>query len=475
MTLVAWGPAVPDLVSAADTLAAEHGLEAEVVDLRSLVPLDMETVLASVRKTGPLRRRQPGDPRRQLRQRDRRPDPARGLRLPRRAGRPDRRRERHLAAGGRPRAGLPAERRRHRPRRPGHRLTRRPRVEDPSMVHAILMPKPGQMTEECTVIAWHKSEGDPVRKGDILFEIETDKSAMEVEAFDDGVLLRTPRRRGRDRPRQRRLRLRRRAGRGDPRRGRPAAPRRGRRRRPRPAAPAAATAPLRRRGARVRGTAPASASAGAGSVRAADRAGDQPAGEPPGRRGRPRPAVDRGHRPGRPDRRARRAGGDRGQGAAAARPRPRDRRTPRTAPRPGDPRRGGAAARSAGCAASSPSASPRAPRRSPTSRSPWPSTSRPCSACARSSRPRARNLTVTDFVLAATAQTLAEFPDVNSRTDGTLVWPRRRVHLGLAVSLPGGLVVPVIRDADRLPLGELHDRAAALPARPATGRSAPTT
>ena len=57
------------------------------------------------------------------------------------------------------------------------------------MAHAILMPKPGQMTEECTVIAWHKKEGDPVRRGDILFEIETDKSTMEVEAFDDGVLL----------------------------------------------------------------------------------------------------------------------------------------------------------------------------------------------------------------------------------------------------------------------------------------------
>jgi pyruvate dehydrogenase E2 component (dihydrolipoamide acetyltransferase) len=74
------------------------------------------------------------------------------------------------------------------------------------------------------------------------------------------------------------------------------------------------------------------------------------------------------------------------------------------------------------------------------------------------------NLTVTDFVLAATAQTLAEFPDVNSRTDGVSVWPRRRVHLGLAVSLPAGLVVPVIRDADRLPIGELHERAAALAA-----------
>ncbi len=51
-TIVAWGPAVVDALAAAETLAAEHGVEVEVIDLRSLVPLDMETVLASVRKTG---------------------------------------------------------------------------------------------------------------------------------------------------------------------------------------------------------------------------------------------------------------------------------------------------------------------------------------------------------------------------------------------------------------------------------------
>jgi len=78
-------------------------------------------------------------------------------------------------------------------------------------------------------------------------------------------------------------------------------------------------------------------------------------------------------------------------------------------------------------------------------------------------------LTVTDFVLAATAQTLAEFPDVNARTDGVSVWPRRRVHLGLAVSVPGGLVVAVLRDADRMTLGDLHDRAADLAARAREG------
>jgi 2-oxoisovalerate dehydrogenase E1 component len=51
-TIVAWGPAVVDALVAADALAAEHDLSAEVVDVRSLVPLDMDTVLVSVRKTG---------------------------------------------------------------------------------------------------------------------------------------------------------------------------------------------------------------------------------------------------------------------------------------------------------------------------------------------------------------------------------------------------------------------------------------
>jgi 2-oxoisovalerate dehydrogenase E1 component len=52
VTLVAWGPAVTDALKAADVLATEHGLSADVIDLRSLIPLDMDTVLASVRRTG---------------------------------------------------------------------------------------------------------------------------------------------------------------------------------------------------------------------------------------------------------------------------------------------------------------------------------------------------------------------------------------------------------------------------------------
>jgi 2-oxoisovalerate dehydrogenase E1 component len=52
ITLVAYGPAVPEALKAATRLQAESGVSAEVVDLRCLVPLDMETVLMSVQKTG---------------------------------------------------------------------------------------------------------------------------------------------------------------------------------------------------------------------------------------------------------------------------------------------------------------------------------------------------------------------------------------------------------------------------------------
>jgi pyruvate dehydrogenase E1 component beta subunit len=51
VTVVALAAMVPRAVAAAERLAAEHGISAEVIDLRCLVPLDMTTVLRSVEKT----------------------------------------------------------------------------------------------------------------------------------------------------------------------------------------------------------------------------------------------------------------------------------------------------------------------------------------------------------------------------------------------------------------------------------------
>jgi 2-oxoisovalerate dehydrogenase E1 component len=52
LTFVTYGPAVHDCLKAADKLQAEKGVSCEVIDLRSLVPLDLDTVLHSVQKTG---------------------------------------------------------------------------------------------------------------------------------------------------------------------------------------------------------------------------------------------------------------------------------------------------------------------------------------------------------------------------------------------------------------------------------------
>ena len=57
------------------------------------------------------------------------------------------------------------------------------------MAQTVIMPKFGQTVEESTIVKWHKAEGDVVKKGEVLFEIETDKAVLEAESFFDGTLL----------------------------------------------------------------------------------------------------------------------------------------------------------------------------------------------------------------------------------------------------------------------------------------------
>ncbi|UJW73664.1 pyruvate dehydrogenase complex E1 component subunit beta [Rhizobium sp. SL42] len=52
----------------------------------------------------------------------------------------------------------------------------------------ILMPALSPTMEEGTLSKWIKQEGDTVKSGDVIAEIETDKATMEVEAVDEGVL-----------------------------------------------------------------------------------------------------------------------------------------------------------------------------------------------------------------------------------------------------------------------------------------------
>src|SRR5260370_35051802 len=56
------------------------------------------------------------------------------------------------------------------------------------MTSEVLMPACSPTMTEGKIARWVKSEGDTVRAGDVLAEIETDKATMEVEAVDEGVL-----------------------------------------------------------------------------------------------------------------------------------------------------------------------------------------------------------------------------------------------------------------------------------------------
>ena len=56
------------------------------------------------------------------------------------------------------------------------------------MITKVVLAKLSPTMEEGTIVKWNKKEGDAVKVGDVLAEIETDKANMEMEALGDGVL-----------------------------------------------------------------------------------------------------------------------------------------------------------------------------------------------------------------------------------------------------------------------------------------------
>ena len=62
-------------------------------------------------------------------------------------------------------------------------------TEIPEGVIVVTMPRLSDTMEEGTVASWLKNVGDSVEEGDILAEIETDKATMEFESFNEGTLL----------------------------------------------------------------------------------------------------------------------------------------------------------------------------------------------------------------------------------------------------------------------------------------------
>jgi pyruvate/2-oxoglutarate dehydrogenase complex dihydrolipoamide acyltransferase (E2) component len=79
-------------------------------------------------------------------------------------------------------------------------------------------------------------------------------------------------------------------------------------------------------------------------------------------------------------------------------------------------------------------------------------------------------ITLNDILIKAAADCLAQFPAINARFGGDRLIPRSDVSVGLAVATEGGLMVPVVRGADRLALAEVAERTRRLIAAARAGR-----
>lgn len=84
-----------------------------------------------------------------------------------------------------------------------------------------------------------------------------------------------------------------------------------------------------------------------------------------------------------------------------------------------------------------------------------------------------RGITINDLVLYAVSRALIDHPDLNATFDGTAITQYRRANLGFAVDTPRGLLVPVIRDAQSLTLKQISAQAKALATAAQDGRIAP--
>jgi pyruvate dehydrogenase E2 component (dihydrolipoamide acetyltransferase) len=344
------------------------------------------------------------------------------------------------------------------------------------------MPKFGQMTEESTIVEWLKKEGDPVAKGDILFTVETDKSVMEVESFAEGTLLKILVQPGLSVPVQSTVGFLGQPGEPIPVLPAPAVPAQPRIAPGTPASAGITNAPAPAAPARslitpgtpalagiTNAPAPAAPARFRISPRARRLAADcviDPAGihgsGPMGRvvekdvraylqaRGYARirisPAARQLAARERLDILDLAGAGDSGrigvaavQRALAERPRPMSRMRQIIAQRLTQ-------------------SVVTAPHFFVTVQVDM----TPLVHFRARLKEQGASYTLTDFISEAVVLTLKDFPDVNSSTDGKTIRWNSRVHLGLAVSLEPGLVVPVIRNAEELTLAELNARSRAL-------------
>jgi pyruvate dehydrogenase E2 component (dihydrolipoamide acetyltransferase) len=360
------------------------------------------------------------------------------------------------------------------------------------MIQKVTLPKLGETVEVSTIERWLKQEGDAVAPGEVLCEITTDKATLEVESYYRGTLLRILAQPGTELPVGSVIAVVGDKGEAIPEdvlaaapAGAPAA--KGPRAAPAPAAragPAAEPAAVRpggrvvaspraRRRARELGLdlAAVAGSGPGGRVVEADLA----AGPPAALKVRATPLARRAAEAGGADLAAIQGTGPGGKIVRE------------------DVRR------AAGAPVAAPSAAPAAPpapgrtlpltpmRRIVAERMALSKRTIPCyyleveadvtdlaalRGTLKEKDPGAK-ITINDFVIKACGKALAAFSVVNSRWTDAGVERRAEANVGVAVALEEGLIVPVIRNADRKPLAEISREAADLADRARTKRLRP--
>ncbi len=323
------------------------------------------------------------------------------------------------------------------------------------MAFEVLMPQLGLTMEEGTVSQWVKHEGDAVKTGDVLLEITTDKLTNEVTSEHDGVLLKIVAQEGEDVPVKGLLCY---VGQpGEAVGGAPAA------------APAAAPAPA---AAAAPAAAPVAAAAGGARVRIS----------PLARKTAAKLGVDVTKLTGTgPSGRIRQqdvlAAASAPQAAAAPAP------APATAPAPAakpvsktglELMEGDTVAKLAGMRKV-------VAQRMLQSHTEIPPVTQNTKVDVTELMKFRKMLmaetgnkySVNDLILKATAKCLRQHPEVLVSLDGDQVIQRAHVNLGMAVALDAGLIVPVIRDADRLGLDALSAAAKDLASRAKNNKLTP--
>ena len=294
------------------------------------------------------------------------------------------------------------------------------------MAYEVLMPQLGLTMEEGTVSSWVKHEGDAVKAGDVLLEITTDKLTNEVTSEHDGVLLKIVAQEGEDIPVKGLLGY---VGEASEVVGDAA-----------PAAPAAA--------------APAEEAPAAPAVPA-------PAPVADGKRIRISPLARKT---------AQKLGVDYTAIAGSG---------PSGRIRQADILTASEAQKSAPApAAPAPAAAPATPKAAPAELADG-DTAEKLSGMRKVVAQRmlqsetGNKYSVNDLILKAVAKCLRKHPEMLVSFDGDRIIQRAHVNLGMAVALDAGLIVPVIRDADKMGLDDLSAHAKDLATRAKTNKLTP--